>query len=439
MLKSAIVRTVDVCIRRPWSVILVAVVLSIGSAVYVARHFEINTDIDKLISDNLPWRQRATAFLSAFKPPGILVVVDAPAPELTARAADLLTQSLAQRGGPIRAVHEPGGGEFFARNGLLFLPADEVAPAMDSLTKAEPLLTSLAADPTLRGVAGVLDSGLTGVEVGQLKLDAMTRPMTLAAETLDRVFAGRPASFSWVSVAEGRQPEPHELRRFIAVDPVLDFTALEPGGEATSAVRAAAADLKLGPEYRARVRLTGPAPVADEEFATLRQGAILNTSLTVVAVLVILWLALRSARIIFAVFVSLIVGLAVTAALGLAMVHALNLISVAFFVLFIGLGVDFGIQFSVRYRSERHDIENLREALHSAAAKAGGPLALAALATAAGFLSFLPTAYRGVSELGQIAGCGMLIAFVASITVLPALLALLNPPGEEHPMDAACR
>ena len=434
MLKSAIVRTVDVCIRRPWSVILVAVVLSIGSAVYVARHFEINTDIDKLISDNLPWRQRATAFLSAFKPPGILVVVDAPAPELTARAADLLTQSLAQRGGPIRAVHEPGGGEFFARNGLLFLPADEVAPAMDSLTKAEPLLTSLAADPTLRGVAGVLDSGLTGVEVGQLKLDAMTRPMTLAAETLDRVFAGRPASFSWVSVAEGRQPEPHELRRFIAVDPVLDFTALEPGGEATSAVRAAAADLKLGPEYRARVRLTGPAPVADEEFATLRQGAILNTSLTVVAVLVILWLALRSARIIFAVFVSLIVGLAVTAALGLAMVHALNLISVAFFVLFIGLGVDFGIQFSVRYRSERHDIENLREALHSAAAKAGGPLALAALATAAGFLSFLPTAYRGVSELGQIAGCGMLIAFVASITVLPALLALLNPPGEEHPM-----
>jgi hopanoid biosynthesis associated RND transporter like protein HpnN len=434
MLKSAIVRTVDVCIRHPWSVILVAVVLTLGSAVYVARHFEITTDIEKLISDDLPWRQRATAYLSRFKNAGILAVVDAPAPELAARAADLLTDALAKRGGPIHTVHEPGGGEFFARNGLLFLPADEVAQSMDALTKAEPLLSSLASDPTLRGIAGTLESGLTGVEVGQLKLNAMTRPLTLAADTLDNVLAGRPASFSWVSMAEGRTPEPHELRRFIEVDPVLDFTALEPGWEATSAIRSAAADLKLGPDYQARVRLTGAVPVADQEFATLREGAILNTTLTVVAVLIILWLALRSARIIFAVFTSLVVGLAVTAALGLAMVHALNLISVAFFVLFIGIGVDFGIQFSVRYRSERHDIENLREALLSSAAKAGGPLALAALATAAGFLSFLPTAYRGLAELGQIAGCGMLIAFLASITLLPALLALLNPPGEAHSM-----
>jgi hopanoid biosynthesis associated RND transporter like protein HpnN len=434
MLKSAIVRTIDVCTRHPWSVILVAVVLSLGSAVYVARHFEITTDIDKLISDDLPWRQRAKAYQTRFKNAGILAVVDAPVPELAARAADLLTEALAKRGGPIHTVHEPGGGEFFARNGLLFLPADEVAQSMDALTKAEPLLSTLATDPTLRGIAGALESGLTGVEVGRLKLNAMTRPLTLAANTLDNVLAARPASFSWMSVAEGRKPEPHELRRFIEVDPVLDFAALEPGWEATSAIRAAAADLKLGPDYQARVRLTGPVPVADQEFATLREGAVLNTTLTIVAVLIILWLALRSARIMFAVFMSLVVGLAVTAALGLAMVHALNLISVAFFVLFIGIGVDFGIQFSVRYRSERHDIENLREALLSSATKAGGPLALAALATAAGFLSFLPTAYRGLAELGQIAGCGMLIAFLASITLLPALLALLNPPGEAHPL-----
>jgi len=116
------------------------------------------------------------------------------------------------------------------------------------------------------------------------------------------------------------------------------------------------------------------------------------------------------------------------------MVHALNLISVAFFVLFIGIGVDFGIQFSVRYRSERHDVDDIHAALVSAAAKSGGPLALAGLATAAGFMSFLPTSYRGLAELGQIAGCGMLIAFLASITLLPALLTLFNPPGEARSM-----
>jgi len=135
-----------------------------------------------------------------------------------------------------------------------------------------------------------------------------------------------------------------------------------------------------------------------------------------------------------AIIVSLLVGLAVSAALGLLMVNALNLISVTFFILFIGLGVDFGVQFSVRYRAERHEALDLRAALHSAAVKAGGPLALAAVATAVGFASFLPTAYRGLSELGQIAGAGMIVAFLVSITLLPALLTVLKPPAEPQPI-----
>src|SRR5262249_2597660 len=302
------------------------------------------------------------------------------------------------------------------------------------VSKAEPLLATLASDPTLRGIASALESGLTAVDVGRLKLDAMTQPLTLAADTLDDIFAARPASFSWVAMAQGRPPEPRELRRFLQIDPVLDFGALEPGAKANSAIRTTAAELNLASDYQARVRLTGLIPIADQEFASVREGAALNLTLTVVAVLIILWFALHSFRIILAVFFSLIVGLAATAAVGLAMVHALNLISVAFFVLFIGIGVDFGIQFSVRYRSERHDVDDIHAALMSAAAKSGGPLALAGLATAAGFMSFLPTSYRGLAELGQIAGCGMLIAFLASITLLPALLTLFSPPGEARSM-----
>jgi hypothetical protein len=119
------------------------------------------------------------------------------------------------------------------------------------------------------------------------------------------------------------------------------------------------------------------------------------------------------------------------------MVGKLNLISITFAVLFIGLGVDFGLQFSVRYRSERHDIDDLQSALRSAALKAGIPLALAAAATAAGFFSFLPTDFRGLSELGEIAGLGMLIAFFTTITVLPAALRLSNPPPEPRQMGFA--
>src|SRR5262249_2511672 len=91
------------------------------------------------------------------------------------------------------------------------------------------------------------------------------------------------------------------------------------------------------------------------------------------------------------------------------------------------------IQFSVRYRAERSKYPDLSVALRSAATIVGRPLALAAAATAVGFMSFLPTSYRGLSELGQIAGTGMIVAFLISITFLPALLFVLKPPGEPRP------
>ena len=202
-----------------------------------------------------------------------------------------------------------------------------------------------------------------------------------------------------------------DRRAFIEFKPILDFNALEPGKEATDAIRQAAADLNLAGEYGARVRLTGPVPIANEEFATVQDGAIVNGIGTVLVVLVILWMALHSPKIIFAVFVNLFIGLSITTALGLMMVGSLNLLSIAFAVLFVGLGVDFGIQYSVRYRSERFKNDDLAQALERAAERSAVPLSLAAMATAAGFLCFLPTDYKGISELGKIAGVGMLIAF----------------------------
>jgi hopanoid biosynthesis associated RND transporter like protein HpnN len=170
--------------------------------------------------------------------------------------------------------------------------------------------------------------------------------------------------------------------------------------------------------------------MADEEFATIKENIVLNSLITLGIVLLILWGALKSARLILAVFINVFVGLAITAAVGLLLVGSLNPISVCFAVLFVGIGVDFGIQFSVRYRSERHDLGGLSAAIKQAGRLSGAPLTLAAGATAAGFLSFLPTDYRGVSELGLIAGVGMIIAFVTSVTLLPALIRILRPPGE---------
>ena len=159
-----------------------------------------------------------------------------------------------------------------------------------------------------------------------------------------------------------------------------------------------------------------------------------NGLLMVVAVVAIVYAALNSFKIVGAVFAAVLVGLVVTFAAGLLLVHQLNVLSIAFAVLFIGIGVDFGIQFSVRYKAERYDHPDFTDALHMAASKVGRPLALAALATMAGFYAFLPTDYRGVRDLGEIAGTGMLIAFLCAITVLPALLAIIRPAAEREPV-----
>lgn len=437
MLQSFIVRAVDFCVRRALGVILAAAVLAILSAVYATRHFAIDTNINDLLSTQLPWRQNELAFRAAFPQTEdfILAVVEAPTAESSAAAAAALADALANRPDLFRTVTTPGGGPFYRRNGLLYLPADAVAHTTSELTTAAPVIGALARDPSLRGVIEALSLGLAGVRTGRLSLDDMARPLTLAATTLEDLGKGRPAEFSWKSVMQGPGAT-SELRRFVEIRPVLDRSQLEPGKKATAALRDIADGLGLAAAYQATLRLTGPVPIADQEFASLRQGMLLNSSISGLLVIVILWLALRSWRLVAATAITLASGLAVTAAAGLLLVGALNPISVAFAILFVGLGADFAIQFSLRYRAQRHDTGDLDTALRDAAARTGIPLTLAAGAAAAGFLSFLPTDYTGLAQLGIIAGCGMVIAYVESLTLLPALIHALKAPGEPRPLTS---
>ncbi len=438
MLKKLIISTVKFSARRPWVVIALGMTIAAFSVFFVASRFEINTDISKLISNDEPWRKREITFFKAF--PGtettILAVVDGPTPELADSAAQRLVQRLSQEKQFIKSVRQTTGGPFFQRSGLLFLSESELRETLVQLVKSRPLLEPLASDPSLRGVMGAIELTLKGVQGRRITLDSLAPQFDSLTAAIENAMNGRPAWFSWREMLGGQPSTTREKRQFIEIEPILNFNSLEPGEDATEDIRAAAKDLGLDKDG-VTVRLTGTVPIADQEFGTLKEGAALNFALTILSVLVILWLALRSVRIIFAVFVSLFIGLTVTAALGLAMVGAFNPISVAFFVLFVGIGVDFGLQFSVGYRAERHERNALIPALVANASHTGGRLVLAALATAAGFLAFTPTAYKGLSELGEIAGVGMLIAFITSITILPALLRLLNPPAEPHALGYA--
>jgi uncharacterized protein len=434
MIRSAIVRIVAFCARFHWAVIVAGVLVMTGTAVFDVTRFSINTDVERLISQNQPWHTRQVVLTKAFPQKGISAVIAAPTPENAEQATDQLAQALRKKPELFPRVVQPDSGDFFDRNQLLLASTPDVKRTVAGLTQAEPILTQLSHDPTLRGAMNVLSFAAGEVRRGRLKLEQLNWPLTLASETLNDVLSGKPAAFSWKDLLQGHRSAAEGRRHFLEIEPHLDFTKLQPGSAADQGIHQAAAQLDLQRKFGATVRLTGQVPMDDQQFSVIRESALRDTLTAALGVLIALWLALRSWKIIAAVFFSLLVGLATTAALGLVMVGSFNLISIAFFVLFVGLGVDFGIQLSVRYRAERHDRGGLHPALASAAQKVGSPLALAAAATAVGFFAFLPTSYSGLSELGLIAGCGMLIAFACSITLVPAMLALLNPPGEAAPV-----
>lgn len=428
---SLVEAIVAFCCRHARAVVAVCLIAVAAGTVYTATHFAIDNDTDTLISPDLPWRKAEARFDRLFPQRNnlVLVVVDGATAELAQSAADELAAKLAADPKEFPAVRRPDGGTFFAQNGLLFLSQDEVRKTTQNLIQAEPFLGGLAADPSLRGVMSSFGTVLLGIQHHQAKLGDIDAPMIALNATLDKVEHGKTAFLSWRTLFAGNTGG-ERTRSFIEVQPALDYSAITPGVKATDAIRAAARDLGLVPANGVRVRLTGPVPLSDDDFATLAKNADVMGLVTLLCVVLMLWLAVHSFRIIVCILVTLFSGLIITTALGLLAAHVFNILSIAFIALFVGLGVDFAIQFSVRYRSERHRDNELLRALTGAGRKVGIPLALAAAATAAGFFSFLPTDYVGVAELGLIAGMGMIVAFVLAITFLPALIFLMKPPGE---------
>jgi len=424
--------------RHALAITVVALAAALAAGVLVVRRIGIDTDTSNLISPDLPWRRAAAELDRAFPQNNDLlaVVVEGATPDQTGDAAAALEARLESEPSMFQDVREPQGNPFFRRNGLLFLSRAEVQQYADALITAQPMLGALASDPSPRGIFDALDLFSQGVVHGDIPLNALDRPFDAVARAVEASLEGRFEPLSWQGLMSDRKPDPREMRRIVLARPALNYGSVEPGRRAIDEVHAAARDLGFVPEHGVRVRVTGPVALSDDQLSALSEGAGVAAGLSLG--LLVLWLALamRSPRTVAAILVTLAVGLVACAAFAVGAVGPLNPISVAFAPLFVGIAIDFGIQFSVRYAAERHGCEAAgaagrpsAETLQRTASGVGAPLVVAGAATAAGFLSLYPTEYRGVSELGIIAGAGMLIALALNLTLLPALLSLLHAPG----------
>ena len=425
---------VETCRRYALAVIIVAMVVTLGLGWYAATHFSINTDVNQLLADDLPWRVQEKNLEKAFpqKADNLVIVIDGKTADETEKATAKLAATLSGMPQLFTEVSRPDAIPFFHKNGLLFLSKDELSATLEQIVQAQPLLGTLTSDPSLHGLAGTLDLMAMGFQAGQMDYSRIDQPFAKIADTMEAVLAGRDQPLPLQSLMGDAPASPRDLRKFIITKPVLNYNELESGGAARDAVQNAASSLK-----DVRVRMTGSVALNDEEFASVADGTGTATALSGFLVFTLLLFALRSLRIVLPIVLTLIVGLVATSAFALAAVGSLNMISVAFAVMFIGIAVDFGIQFGIRYRDQHHQEPDHAKAMTRTAAMIAIPLSMAAGSTALGFLAFIPTSYRGVSELGLIAGAGMIIAFILNITLLPALLAFTKPPAEPEAIGYA--
>ena len=412
-------------------------VLTLVLAAFTALTLGVNMDNKRLLSPDLPFQKAARAYGRYFPTldDTLLIVVDAEGAEQARTAALALAHEIGKRSEIFSDVFVPGGDSFFQRHGLLYRSLDELDELVDHVAVMQPVLADLHRDPSIGSLSRLIRLGLDRTRknaqdpAGAKDPETDWRPvLDMIGQATVRVFDEYPLSISWEDLmVEGTALDPGK-RRVIIAEPVLDFDKLLAAEGALDVIRASADKLGFGGDSDVRVRVTGNPALNYEEMLGLAWDIGVSTTFSMILVVGLLYLALRSMRLVFVAAMTLITGLIWTAAFASVAVGKLNLLSIAFAVLFVGLGADFAIHLGMRYvealrqrGSQDADGDAIDTALHHTA----GALVLCALTTAIGFLAFYPTGYRGVAELGLISGAGMFIILLLTFTLFPALIALL--------------
>ncbi len=424
-----LVRWISLVQRLAAPILVFSLLATLAAGYGTLSNIGINTSTTDMLSEDLPFRRNDKALSDAFPQSTntFSIVIDAQTPDLAEDSARRLFHELTARPELFSHVFYPEAEDYFRRHGLLYLDLDELDRLSDRLAEAQPLLSALAEDPSLRGLSLLLRQALDGEEEAAAAVAPALTKIAAAVESLaaNQDNPERALALSWRELLSGGEPTEEERRKFVLVKPVLDFGSMEPASRAIEAVRGLAGELGLIEERGVRLRMIGSAVMFQEELRSVADSMGLVGLISLVLVIGLLAFGLRSLFMVAATLITLFMGLVWTAFFATVVVGDLNLISVAFAVLFIGLSVDFGIHFVLRFQEAEGHVSGasgLGDALRETVQGVGGPLVLCAVAAAAGFFSFLPTSYRGLSELGLISGAGMFIALFANLTVLPAIL-----------------
>lgn len=395
----------------------------VGSVALTVSYLSVDTDSTKMLNPALPFQQRAEAMNQAFPhiTRTIALVVQADTADDADAAAAALVERLAPQTTLFESVFSPSTDPFFRAHGFLYRDVAEVAADFEALGRAAPLIAELRAAPDLPTFAALLEQAyLFGA--GSEEFAAFDPFYREAAKVFRAHAEGGSRAFPWSTALTG-EPGAGRVTRIVAAQPFLDFSEILPAEPALAAVAAAIADLPPEIQAATYIGVTGDPALQAEELQSVMGNLGLSLTISLLAVAVILVVACRSAGRALLAFAALIVTLALTTGAASVIASPLNLVSVAFIVLMVGLGIDYAIHILL-YLGEDTQTDAPVDRLRETGRALGAPLALSAGTTAVAFLAFTTTDFTAIAQLGLIGGVGVLIAFATAATMIPAVVAL---------------
>ncbi|MEM9736775.1 MAG: MMPL family transporter, partial [Pseudomonadota bacterium] len=395
--------------RAPWAV-LGAYALALALSVWAATGLRIDTDSSRMLNPELSFQTRALELREAFPQDktAILIAIrgeDADRADLV--ATRLITALEGQSG--VAQVFAPSVDPFFLAHGMFYLSLEEFDRQISRISSSSNLIASLREDQTRDGFLRTLDEARQLAE-GAGRPEDLDLIYAEAAEVFRAAAEGRARPFRWSGAFSG---ETGPVLRLITVQPELDFSALNPAKPAIAAVDAAIST--LGAQPGLEIGVTGDPVLRAEELRAVSGKIGLSLGLSLVFVAVLLWLALGSLGRMGLGLGALLVTLVLTTGAAAVMIGSLNLISIAFIVLMVGLGIDFAIHFLAHLDEQSRSGEG---ALARTGGAIGPALALAAASTSFAFLAFATTDFIGMAQLGLIGAVGVVLAFLVSLTLI---------------------
>ncbi len=450
---QTLLATVRCCRQHPWITLLVAVTLTVLAVPVTVTKLSFETSNLHLLPSGQPYVARYREYAQQFgELDDIIIAVRGQSPEESKVYAARLVASL--RAGPTRFARlayrlSP---ESLDGRTLLYLSSETLNRIRDQIFDHQDFIESVAAAPGLVSLmdavnremaaafaAHVLDLGLEdGATAGDLGF--LETVLTQMRERIERAVPYRSPWGSLLAVADSDDDgyffSDNKRLLLILAEPVgksdSSFTA---DRDAIEDIRRRIASLRTTfPGVEAGV--TGGPALDNDAMTTAFADSTAATGLAFVLTIGLLLIAFRRVGQPFAMLSVLATSLLWSIAVVALTIGHLTVFSVMFISIVVGLGIDYGIYVLVRYDEERARQRSPSEALDITATRTGPGILLGALTAAATFYVLMLTDFHGVQELGFVAGSALLTAFVAMLTVFPAILVLTDrarPSGEYPP------